>query len=93
MQLLKAKAVYNKLWWLCWSKLITSFFPVSVELLLELLMGFRIRFKVAVFFSPFLAAIINQIMLGSNDSALMRTKALVPIKEAAAVKRGHKMNS
>ena len=55
--------------------------------------GLRIRFKAAVFFSPFLAAITNHIMLGSHHSSLIFTKALVPMKDAVAVRRGHRMNS
>ena len=55
--------------------------------------GLRMRFKAAVFFSPFLAAITNHIMLGSHHSSLIFTKALVPMKDAVAVRRGHRMNS
>ena len=55
--------------------------------------GLRMHFKAAVFFSPFLAAITNHIMLGSHHSLLIFTKALVSIKDAVAVRRGHRMNS
>jgi len=51
--------------------------------------GLRMHFKAAVFFSPFLAAITNHIMLGSHHSLLIFTKALVSIKDAVAVMRGH----
>ena len=55
--------------------------------------GFRTRFSAAVFFSPFLAARMNHIMLGSFHSSLISTNAFVPRNDAAAVMSGKRINS
>ena len=56
-------------------------------------MGFFNRLSAAVFFSPFLAAITNHRILGSNHSSFILMLPFVPICEAVVVNSGHNINS
>ena len=55
--------------------------------------GFRMHLGAAVFSSPFLAVITNQMMLGSNHLLLILIEALIPINDAVVVRSGQRMNS